>query len=132
MRIRNVLSVFAVALMIGFVAAPGNAANVHSSVSPLLKVGPQAIPADATTPDYGLFTCQVGLSSATCYDPYQMRHAYNIDTLINAGFDGRGKTILIVDAFSDPFLVGDLNFFNTFYGLPSLNGLGGPPNSSLG
>ena len=129
MRIRNVLSVFAVALMIGFVAAPGNAANVHSSVSPLLKVGPQAIPADATTPDYGLFTCQVGLSSATCYDPYQMRHAYNIDTLINAGFDGRGKTIVIVDAFQDPSLVGvggDLDYFNTFYGLPKFNVAGGP------
>jgi subtilase family serine protease len=134
MRIRNVLSVLAVALMIGLVAAPVSAANVRSSASPLLKVGPRAIPTDAASPDYSLFTCQVYNESpgATCYDPYQMRHAYNIDTLINAGFDGRRRTIVIVDAFSDPFLVGDLNFFNTFYGLPSLNGLGGPPNSSLG
>jgi subtilase family serine protease len=61
-----------------------------------------------------------------------MRHAYNIDTLINAGFTGKGKTIVIIDAFQDPALVADLNYFNSFYGLPSLNGLGGPPNSSLG
>ena len=126
MRTRNVLSVFAVVLMIGLVAAPGSAANVRSSVSPFLRVGPQAIPAAAATPDYGLFTCQVGLSSATCYDPYQMRHAYNIDTLISAGFNGKGKTIVIIDAFSDPYLVGDLNYFNNFYGLPSFNVAGGP------
>lgn len=134
MKTRKVLSLFAVALMIGLVAAPCSAANVRSSVSPLLKVGPRAIPAAAAGPDYGLFTCQlVGLSpDATCYDPFQMRHAYNIDALINAGFTGRRRTIVIVDAFSDPFLVGDLNDFNTFYGLPSLNGLGSPPNASLG
>ncbi|HEX5854467.1 MAG TPA: S53 family peptidase [Thermoanaerobaculia bacterium] len=134
MKTFRVLSLFAVALMIGLVAAPGSAANVRSSVSPFLKVGPRAIPAAAASPDYGLFTCQlVGLSpDVTCYDPYQIRHAYNIDTLVNAGLDGRGKTIVIVDAFSDPFLVADLNAFNSFYGLPSLNGLGGPPNPSLG
>ena len=61
-----------------------------------------------------------------------MRHAYNIDTLINAGFDGRGKTIVIVDAFQSPNIVAQLNFCDTFYGLPSLNGLGGPANPSLG
>jgi subtilase family serine protease len=135
MRTRNALAVFAVALMIGLVAAPGSATNVRSSASPFLKVGPQAIPAAAPGPGYGLFTCQVGLSSIpgeVCYDPYQMRHAYNIDTLISAGFNGKGKTIVIIDAFSDFNLVKDLNYFNNFYGLPSLNGLGGPPNSSLG
>ncbi len=134
MKTRKVLSLFAVALMIGLVATPGSAANVRSSVSPFLKVGPQAIPAAAASPDYGLFTCQVlGLNpGTTCYDPYQMRHAYNIDTLVNAGLDGRGKTIVIVDAFQSPNIVQQLNFYNSFYGLPSLNGLGGPPNPSLG
>lgn len=134
MRTRNVLSAFAVVLMIGLVATPGGAAGAGSSASPFLKVGPQAIPAAATGPNYSLFTCQiVGLSpGVTCYDPYQMRHAYNIDTLISAGLDGSGKTIVIVDAFQDPYLVGDLNDFNSFYSLPSLNGLGGPPDPSLG
>ena len=63
------------------------------------------------------------LSDAAC-----LQH----DTLINAGFDGKGKTIVIVDAFQSPNIVQQLNFFDTFYGLPSLNGLGGPPNANLG
>ena len=112
-----------------------SAASKGSVVSPFLKVGPKAIPANVASPNYGLFTCQlVGFTPEddTCYDPYQMRHAYNTDTLINAGFDGRGKTIVIVDAFQSPNIVQQLNTYNAFYGLPSLNGLGGPPNPSLG
>jgi subtilase family serine protease len=114
--------------------AASRAASHRSFVSPLIKVGPQAIPAAAAGPNYGLFTCQVDNLSpdTTCYDPYQMRHAYNIDALINAGFDGRGKTIVIVDAFQSPNIVLELNTYNSFYGLPSLNGLGGPPDASLG
>jgi subtilase family serine protease len=110
----------------------GSATSKHSVVSPFLKVGPQAIAANAASPNYGLFTCQVGLSTHVCYDPYQMRHAYNTDALINAGFDGRGKTIVIVDAFQSPNIVQQLNYYNAFYGLPSLNGLGNPTNPSLG
>jgi subtilase family serine protease len=72
------------------------------------------------------------MPNGTCYDPYQMRHAYNIDKLISAGFDGKGKTIVIIDAFQSPNIVQQLNFYNSFYGLPSLNGLGGPPNAGLG
>jgi len=104
----------------------------HSTASPFLKVGPKATLADVPGPGYGLFNCQVGLSVGACYDPYQMRHAYNIDTLIKAGFTGKGKTIIIIDAFQSPNIVEQLNTFDTFYGLPSLNGLGGTPDRKLG
>jgi subtilase family serine protease len=117
----------------GQVTPAGGVARVGSFASPSSIVGPQAIPAAAAGPDYGLFGCQVdNLQPPTCYDPYQMRHAYNIDTLINAGFNGSGKTIVIVDAFQNPNIVAELNTFISFYGLPSLNGLGNPPNPSLG
>jgi subtilase family serine protease len=134
-KIPAVLKVASVlALMIGLAPAPGSLARGRSSVSPFLVLGPQAIPADVAGPNYGLFTCQVvNLSpGVTCYDPYQMRHAYNIDKLISAGFDGKGKTIVIIDAFQSPNIVHQLNVYNSFYGLPSSNGLGGPPNPSLG
>ena len=107
-------------------------ARPRTTMAPFLKAGPQAVPADVPGPGYGLFNCQLGLSVGACYDPYQMRHAYNIDTLIETGFDGRHKTIVIVDAFQSPNIVQQLNMFDTFYGLSSLNGLGAPHNSSLG
>jgi subtilase family serine protease len=106
----------------------------RSSASPFLRVGPQAIPSSVANPNYGLFTCQlVGASPGfTCYDPYQVRHAYQVDALINAGLDGKGKTIVIVDAYQSPRIVQQLNIYNSFYGLPSMNGLGGPLNPALG
>lgn len=138
MRPPKVLFVFAAALIVSLLptagSAAGRATGTRSAARPFLKVGPQAIPAEIAGPNYGVFTCQVYNESpgATCYDPYQIRHAYNIDALINAGFDGRGKTIVIVDAYQSPNIVQQLNTFNSFYGLPSLNGLGGAPNPNLG
>jgi subtilase family serine protease len=106
--------------------------TAQNAASPFLKVGDKVALSDVAGPGYGLFSCQVGLSLGQCYDPYQMRKAYGIDSLIAAGFDGRGKTIVIIDAFQDPNIINQLNYWNTFYGLPGLNGLGGAPNPNLG
>jgi subtilase family serine protease len=84
-------------------------------------------------PSYGVFKCQVGLVPQVCYDPYQVRKAYQLDGLITSGLTGKGKTIVIVDAFQAPNIANQLNFFDSFYGLPGLNGLGNPNNDpSLG
>ena len=65
--------------------------------------------------------CQRGLSVGACYDPYQMRHAYQLDSLISTGFDGTGHTIVIVDAFQNPNLVAQMAVFDAFYGLPAVS-----------
>jgi subtilase family serine protease len=99
--------------------------NNHS-MSPALRLQSQETLANVQNggggPQFGLFTCQVGQSSIPgrqCYDPYQMRHAYGVDSLIAAGFDGTGHTIVIIDAFQNPTLVSQIAFYNTFYGLPA-------------
>src|SRR3982074_3041377 len=105
--------------------------NAKSIVHPAVVRSSDALTATVPGPNYGLFSCQVGLSSAVCYDPYQMRRAYNVDSLISAGFTGKGKTIVIVDAFQSPNIVSTLNTYDTFYGLPSMNGLGKPHDPTL-
>src|SRR5947208_1453704 len=107
------------------------AGSLAFAASPLLKVGSLATPSGILGPGYGLFICQVG-SGPYCYDPYQIRHAYRIDSLVQAGYDGRGQTIVIVDAYQAPNIVQQLNFYDTFYGLSGLNGLGGAPDPNLG
>ena len=101
------------------VPTAGGITAIKARLQPAAIRGPEAIPADVAGPNYGLFNCQVGLSTGSCYDPYQIRHAYNIDTLIKAGFTGEGKTIIIVDAFQSPNIVQQLNFYDSFYGLPT-------------
>ncbi len=115
-RLRNLLVLSAVVLVLGQSAgalAPG------SGMRPLVRMGPQESLATAPGgPQYGLFTCQVGLSTGQCYDPYQMRAAYGLDSLIAAGYDGAGQTIVIIDAFSHPNLAAQMAMFDNFYGLP--------------
>ncbi|MBZ5575110.1 MAG: S53 family peptidase [Acidobacteriia bacterium] len=134
MNIRRVLFVFVAATgLAGFTPIAGSRAHRGSSVSPFLKVGAKAMPSSAIGPSYGLFTCQVGLTpGVACYDPFQIRHAYHIDTLINAGLTGKGKTIVIIDAFQSPNMQLELNTYDAFYGLPGLNGLGGAADPALG
>ncbi|MGA9812901.1 MAG: S53 family peptidase [Terriglobales bacterium] len=109
-------------------------ARLHRVASPFVVKGPRAIPSgNAVRTNSDIFTCQLGLTPPfVCYDPYQMRHAYNVDTLISAGFTGKGKTIVIVDAFQSPNIVDSLNAFDKTFDLPGLNGLGAPPDRTLG
>ncbi len=115
-------------------AQPVAVAGANTQAVTFLEKGPMATLANVAYPNYGLFTCQiVGLNpGVTCYDPYQMRHAYGVDTLINAGYTGKGKTIVIIDAFQSPNIIQELNTYDAFYGLPGLNGLGAPDDPNLG
>jgi len=57
-----------------------------------------------------------GVSYAlACYDPTQIRNAYDIPT----NLDGSGQTIIIVDAYGDPTIQQDLAAFDGLFGLPA-------------
>jgi subtilase family serine protease len=111
---------------------PGSATHVASlakaAAKPALVMGPAAIASNQTASNsaalpqvtYELFTCQLGeVPGVNCYDPYQMRRAYGTDQLINAGWDGTGKTIVIIDAFQNPNIKTELSTFDSWYGLPT-------------
>lgn len=61
--------------------------------------------------------CRANLGRA-CYQPFQMVNAYNLAPLHNAGIDGSGETILIVDSFGSPTIANDLHQFDMTFGLP--------------
>ena len=88
---------------------------------------PGAIPADKVSPEAqpnstAHFRCELrpfDLSAGLfCYGPDAIRKAYGIDSLINAGFAGKGRTIVIIDAFGSPTVADDLTTFDTVFGLP--------------
>ncbi len=112
----GVMAAIVAALAAGTAAAAGSGAH-RMYVNPVVTPAPAA---DTTSAggNYLLRRCQVGLSLGACYDPYQMRKAYGVDSLIANGNDGTGKTIVILDAFSDPYLQSDFSYFNHYYGLP--------------
>ncbi len=67
-----------------------------------------------------LFHCQV-TSPPTCYGPAQIRAAYGVDKLAQRGLTGRGRTIVIIDAYSSPTIAADLERFDRLFGLPAAN-----------
>lgn len=101
-----------------FVVSQSALAGRMHHVSPFLAIGPKATKLAAIPAGGPYFTCQLPSSPQVCYDPYQMRHAYQTDLLINEGFTGAGHTIVIIDAFQSPTLLSDIDGFNSTFGLP--------------
>jgi subtilase family serine protease len=62
--------------------------------------------------------CQT-TSPPTCYTPRDIRAAYGVNQLAAQGLDGRGRTIVIVDAYQSPTLAHDLQTFDRLFGLPN-------------
>jgi len=54
------------------------------------------------------------------YSPQQMQAAYNVDTLIKQGYDGSRTTIVIVDAYGSSSITNDVNYFDSYFGLPQI------------
>ena len=73
------------------------------------------------------FSCQLPLNDSrrknpyVCYGPEQMREAYGVSSLYAKGYDGSGKTIVIIDAYGSPTLDGDLAAFDGTWNLPAAN-----------
>ena len=91
--------------------------------------GGQAIPAVGVHPLYHIaqangtgsdvtFNCQQPTAAVFCYGPTQIRNAYNIQGLLNAGITGKHRTIVIIDAFGNPYIQSDLQAFDQTFGLP--------------
>jgi subtilase family serine protease len=57
------------------------------------------------------------------FTPVGIQGSYNLAPLYAAGFDGRGKTIAIVDSFGYDQAAADLKTFSQAYGLPLMCGM---------
>jgi subtilase family serine protease len=54
-----------------------------------------------------------------CYQAFQLQRAYDLAPLFSRGINGRGETIVIVDAFGSPSIASDLQTFDSQMGLPN-------------
>lgn len=136
---RGVLTaVAALGLAAGAVAVAPSAAGGQSATAGKVASAPVArgqvtgkkVPAIGAHPHYRVagrvtnsadpvFSCQKpGPGDIQCYGPKQIRAAYGVDKLAARGLTGRGRTIVIVDAFSSPTLRSDLAAFDKLFNLP--------------
>lgn len=85
----------------------------------VLVLGALPHPATATTnaAPPSLRFCLAHVKVA-CLNPAQMRAIYGVDSVIQQGDTGKGRTIAIVDSFGSPTIVSDLHAFDRAFGLP--------------
>jgi subtilase family serine protease len=117
------------ALGLALVAAAAAVALVSASASSAagptthrINVNPEISGPQHMSPSSRTFSCQGlpidGSQGPRCYQASQIQQAYGYSGLLASGVDGRGKTIVIVDAFSSPTIASDLKDFDRDMGLP--------------
>jgi subtilase family serine protease len=84
----------------------------------IIKPGARQLPQAKTlaTP-WTTALCESELDIA-CYEPDQIRSAYNEAPLFSKGITGKGATIVIVDSFGSPTIKSDLSTFDKQFGYP--------------
>ena len=112
-RLRTVTAGAACTLAFAF-AAPGVPPAAFGA-HPVPAISGQAF-ADTLTPPTTA-DCEARFHIA-CYQPFQIQRAYDLAPLLDRGIDGRGRTIVIVDAFGTPTIQDDLRTFDRTFGLP--------------
>ncbi len=104
-------------------ATPGSTA---SSTTSSTASGPGTLTVHpAADHVHGAFMAPVPFSDAQCeasfgvkcFVPDQVEAAYNLPALYRSGINGKGRTIVIVDAFGSPTIANDLLQFDQYLGL---------------
>src|SRR3984957_3260815 len=123
MRVRRPLSIavgsaaMAAAVAGSTTAAAGGAAAVAATAT--VAISPAAVHIrDAQSAPPTTAFCEAHYKIA-CYQPAQVRQAYNLGPLARKGITGKGATIVIVDSFGSPTVRHDLGVFDKKFGLPN-------------
>jgi subtilase family serine protease len=89
-------------------SAPGSLI-VHPAASNVHRVSMAPVP-------FSNAQCEATFQ-VSCYVPDQVEAAYNLPALYRQGIKGKGRTIVIVDAFGSPTISDDLLQFDQYLGL---------------
>jgi subtilase family serine protease len=107
-----------VATVLLFFSSPSFAGDhfPNSMVVAHAGVSPQATPFKCETAFFDTSLNPPG--RVACYGPRAIRAAYGLTWLIDAGINGAGRTIVILDAFGSPTALEDLQAFDAAFGIP--------------
>jgi subtilase family serine protease len=113
---------FAAAIAVALVGA--SASRAAGPTAHPISVNPEVSGPQSPTPGAVHFGCQSrpinGSAGPRCYQPAQIQQAYGYSGLLASGVNGAGKTIVIIDAYNNPYLQNDLNIQDGIFGLPNV------------
>jgi subtilase family serine protease len=102
-------------------AAPSvTASSVVGRGQPHLTIKPGTVRLAVPQRQVPLTTAQCERAyGIACYQPDQLRTAYDLSPLYAKGITGKGQTIVIVDSFGSPTIKHDLAVFDKQFGYPA-------------
>ena len=123
-RARATAALTLVLAMAALVVTARQSASIESRhrPTPVVELAPQAISipslAESTPPTTASCLAKSDNKDA-CYDPAQLRVAYDLAPLYKSGIEGQHQTIVIVDCYGSPTIATDLMSFDKTFGLPA-------------
>ena len=108
----------AVSALLWLPAQAGAATGATHAMAPAVTAGEQFEYAGSVADGLVRFPCQLAAFPVHCYGPDQIRAAYGIQPLLDRGIVGRGRTIVLIDAFQSPTIQQDLTLFDRIWNLP--------------
>jgi subtilase family serine protease len=109
----------AVALSTGVAASQTHAGGAEALPAPRPAVSDYQQMTASTTPPTQAQCASVG---RRCFSPQGVQSAYDVGPLYQAGFDGRGQTIAIVDSYGSDTMAHDLHVYDHAFNLPAMCG----------
>jgi subtilase family serine protease len=92
-------------------ALAGPCADAH----PTIRIGGQVTAAGEQPPTNTYCVTNLGFQ---CLGPVEIRTAYGLNPLLNAGYNGAGETIVVIESYGSPTIAADLHQFDSDYGIP--------------
>ena len=119
-------AVLAFAAVIAVALVGASASRAAGPTSHPISVNPEISgPQSANPGALPVFSCQsrpIDGSSGRprCYEPNQIQQAYGYSGLLASGVNGAGRTIVIIDAYDNPYLQNDLDIQDSTFSLPNV------------
>jgi hypothetical protein len=90
--------------------------RLGAMTSPSLPLNVKLVHAGTQAPTDAQCEAQI---DTPCYSPQNIETAYGVNHLLNAGDNGKGQTIVIIDSYGSPTIASDLASFDQGFGLPN-------------
>jgi len=88
----------------------------RADAAPPIRIGTKLTTQGQEPPPTNAY-CEVNLGYE-CLSPSDIRTAYGVNSLLDAGYTGAGETIVIIDSYGSPTIEADLKQFDRDYGIP--------------
>jgi subtilase family serine protease len=112
----------------GTLGALGALGSLCADAHPTIRIGSQVTVEGEQPPTDAYCVVHYGFQ---CLGPNDIRTAYGLNSLLKAGYNGGGETIVVIESYGSPTIAADLHQFDSDFGIPdppSLAVLAPPPS----